>query len=459
MENDTIAAIATAVSPAGIGIIRVSGEKAIEIAEKIFQSVRPDFLVREAKSHTIHYGKIVWGEIVYDEVLLSVMRAPNTYTKEDIVEINCHGGPFVLKRILELVYECGARPAGPGEFTKRAFLNGRIDLSQAEAVMDVIHAENEYALQNGVGQLGGSISHIIKDLRKQLIYEIAFIESALDDPEHISLDGYSHGLQGKVDHLIEKISELLRGADNGRIMKEGVRTAIVGKPNVGKSSLLNAMLGEERAIVTSIAGTTRDTLEESIYFHGITLHLIDTAGIRETEDIVEKIGVDKAKESVKKADLILFVLDGSEPLSAEDYEILSLVKDYRTIILWNKSDKETYQPSAEFSKNETCIPVVEISAKHMEGMQQLETLMKDMFYSGEIQMNSQVYITNARHKTALEQAKKSLELVQQSIDDGMPEDFYSVDLMDAYESLGSIIGEALEDDLAEQIFEKFCMGK
>ena len=457
MRTDTIAAIATAMSSSGIGIIRISGEDAVTITEKIFR-MKNGKKLSEMPTHTIHYGHICDGEEVIDEVMVLLMRGPKSYTREDTVEIDCHGGVYVMRRVLETVIRYGARPAEPGEFTKRAFLNGRIDLSQAESVIDVIHAKNEFALKSSMKQLSGSVSNAIKEIRGTVLHEIAFIESALDDPEHISLDGYPEQLQRIVDEISGKIEKLLSTSDNGKILKEGISTVIVGKPNAGKSSLLNTLLGEERAIVTDIAGTTRDVLEEQINLNGIILNIIDTAGIRDTEDVVEKIGVDKAKKYVKDADLIIYVVDSSTALDENDFEIMELLRDKTAVVLMNKSDLQPVT-TAEEVKSHLDKTVISISAKEQVGIDTLEETIKELFFHGEVTFNDEVYITNIRHKTALQEALNSLHLVVQSIRDGMPEDFYSIDLMNAYEELGSIVGEAVEDDLVNEIFSKFCMGK
>ena len=457
MRTDTIAAIATAMSSSGIGIIRISGEDAVTITEKIFR-MKNGKKLSEMPTHTIHYGHICDGEEVIDEVMVLLMRGPKSYTREDTVEIDCHGGVYVMRRVLETVIRYGARPAEPGEFTKRAFLNGRIDLSQAESVIDVIHAKNEFALKSSMKQLSGSVSNAIKEIRGTVLHEIAFIESALDDPEHISLDGYPEQLQGIVEEVSGKIEKLLSTSDNGKILKEGISTVIVGKPNAGKSSLLNTLLGEERAIVTDIAGTTRDVLEEQINLNGIILNIIDTAGIRDTEDVVEKIGVDKAKKYVKDADLIIYVVDSSTALDENDFEIMELLRDKTAVVLMNKSDLQPVT-TAEEVKSRLDKTVISISAKEQVGIDTLEETIKELFFHGEVTFNDEVYITNIRHKTALQEALNSLHLVVQSIRDGMPEDFYSIDLMNAYEELGSIVGEAVEDDLVNEIFSKFCMGK
>ncbi len=456
--EDTIAAVATAMAPSGIGIVRISGPEAVSVADRLYRSKREGKRLKDMKSHTIHYGWIVEQERVLDEVLVMLMRGPHSYTGEDTVEIDCHGGVLAVKRVLEAVIHAGARPAEPGEFTKRAFLNGRIDLSQAEAVMDVISAKNEYALQSSVSQLQGSVYRAVKEIREKLLYEIAFIESALDDPEHITLEGYPKRLLGIVRQEKEKIRRLLASADDGKMLREGIKTVILGKPNAGKSSLLNLLVGEERAIVTEIAGTTRDVLEEQISLGGISLRMLDTAGIRRTSDRVEQIGVERAKEHAKDADLILYVVDASAPLDENDAQIMELLKGRRTILLLNKSDLQTVITADELTARVDA-PVLNISAREETGLEELETMIKDMFFQGEISFNDEVYITNIRQKTALEQALESLALVEDSIDMDMPEDFFSIDLMNAYERLGSIIGEAVGEDLVNEIFGKFCTGK
>ena len=456
--TDTIAAISSAAGNSGIGIIRISGDEAIEVVDKIFRPANKNKKLANVESHTVHYGHIMDGDKTLDQVLVIVMKNPHSYTGEDTVEIDCHGGMLILKKVLDLVLKNGARTAEPGEFTKRAFLNGRIDLSQAEAVMDLINSKNDFALNSSIEQLKGGVSDAIKDIRKDIIYHIAFIESALDDPEHISLDGYDEEITEMLNENIDKISKLVNSFDNGRIMKEGIKTVILGKPNAGKSSLLNLMLGEDRAIVTDIEGTTRDTLEENINFNGLSLKIIDTAGIRDTEDLVERIGVNKAKEIAKEGDLIIYVVDGSRELDDNDREIIKLINDKQAIILVNKSDMDTVINIDELKKDSNR-DVILFSAKNGEGMDQLEEEIRNMLSSGKVTYNDQVYITNARHKEALENALESLKQVKNSVDAGMPEDFYSIDLMDAYTDLGLIIGESVEDDLVNEIFSKFCMGK
>ena len=458
MIKDTIAAIATAMSSSGIGIVRMSGPDAFEIIDKIFQPKKVGKKLSNEKGYSLHYGFIKDGEDLIDEVLVLAMRGPHSYTAEDTIEIDCHGGIFVVKKILETTIKYGARVAEPGEFTKRAFLNGRIDLSQAEAVIDVINAKNEMALKSSLSQLKGSVHTKIVSLREEILYEIAFIESALDDPEHISLDEYPETLLPKVQKINQELKKLLLTCDNGRFLKEGIQTVIVGKPNAGKSSLMNVLVGEERAIVTDIAGTTRDIIEEHISLNGISLNMIDTAGIRNTEDVVENIGVSKAKEYAEKADLILYVVDGTKKMDEADEEIWPILENKKVIILLNKSDLDNMITKEELEEKFD-FPVIPISAKEETGINLLEDTLKEMFFQGELSFNDEIYITNMRHKEAIQNAYESMQLVEGSILDGMPEDFFSIDLMNAYKALGIVIGEEIEDDLANEIFSKFCMGK
>ena len=458
MKTDTIAAIATAMSNSGIGIVRISGENAFDVADRVYYPKKGNRKVSEMQSHTIHYGYVRDGNEIVDEVLLMVMRRPRSYTTEDTVEIDCHGGTLVMQRIFETVLKNGARPAEPGEFTKRAFLNGRIDLSQAESVIDVINAENDFALKSSVEQLRGSVSEKIKEIRKKILYETAYIESALDDPEHYDLTGYPEQLKEKTEGLIFEIDNLLKSSEDGEILKEGIDTVIVGKPNAGKSSLMNVLVGEERAIVTDIPGTTRDLLRETIRLKGISLNIIDTAGIRDAEDEVEEIGIRKTKESIEKADLVIYVADSSTALDENDEQIISMIREKKSIVLLNKSDLEpvTFREDIEKKIDRK---IIEVSAKEQTGIDELEDTIQEMFLHGDVDFNNEVYITNARHKNSLLEAEKSLELVLESIKKGLPEDFYSIDLMDAYESLGIILGESVGEDLINEIFSRFCMGK
>lgn len=458
MIKETIAAIATGMSNSGIGIIRMSGPEAISIADGIFVSARKNFKLTEAATHTVHYGNIVYEDNIIDEVLIIIMKAPNSYTREDVVEIDCHGGVYVMKKILDILIKSGATTAEPGEFTKRAFLNGRIDLTQAEAVIDIINSKNKYALSNSVKLLNGKLSEQITEIRKDLINNIAYIEAALDDPEHISLDNYGDKLLITVDNYIDKVDNLIKTVDNGKIFTQGVKTVIIGKPNAGKSSILNILAGYDRAIVTDIAGTTRDTIEEQINLAGITLNLVDTAGIRNTKDIVEEIGVNKAKELVEEADLILYVVDSSTELDENDYNILNIIKNRKTVILLNKSDLDTVTDADSISKI-TDSKIISVSAKDNTGLDELSETIVKLFASGEIDYNDEVYVSGERNKEALEETLESLKLVKKSINEGLPEDFYTIDLMNAYEQLGKITGESVEDDLVNEIFSKFCMGK
>ena len=421
-EFDTIAAAATAMSSSGIGIIRISGDEAYSVMQKIFRPHNPEKKMNEQPAYTVHYGTIADGEEILDEVLVILMKAPHSYTAEDTVEIDCHGGRLVMQRILDLVLRNGARPAQPGEFTKRAFLNGRIDLSQAEAVMDLIQSRNKLALRSSVSQLQGSVKQEIEKLRSSILYETAYLEAALDDPEHISLDGYSEKLLKKVQDICSETEHLVNSSENGRLLREGIKTVILGKPNAGKSSLLNVLLGEERAIVTEIEGTTRDVLEEQLQLGDLSLSLLDTAGIRSTEDVVEQIGVERARKQAEDADLILYVADSSRPLDESDEEILELLKGKNALVLLNKSDLNPVL-TFEMMQSKTEHKILMISAKEEQGIHELEEEIRSMFFHGEIDFNDEVLITNMRHKTALLEAKKSLEMVMERIQNGMSEDF------------------------------------
>ena len=457
-RNETIVAISTAMTNSGIGIIRVSGDESIQIVNKVFVPKNKNKTVNKVKSYTAIYGNVVDEKEIIDECIVLVMKGPHSYTTEDVVELHCHGGVVVMRKVLNLLVKAGARPAEPGEFTKRAFLNGRIDLSKAEAVMDMIQSKNEFALSNSMRQLNGEYSDKIKNMRKEILHYIAYIESALDDPENYSLVDFKDELWTTVSKIQKDVDYLIQNSDNGRILKEGIKTAIIGKPNAGKSSLLNILVGEDRAIVTEIEGTTRDILEETISINGIPLNIIDTAGIRKTEDIVEKIGIEKAKENIGIADLILYVVDGSKELDENDYEIMELIENKKTIVLLNKIDLNK-KVSKEELNSKIGKDIVELSAKNRIGIDELYEKIKDLFFGVELNLNDEIYITNQRHKAAFMNASKSLELVKNSIENEMPEDFYSIDLMNAYEELGYILGESLEDDLVNEIFSKFCMGK
>lgn len=458
--QDTIAAIATSSKNGSISVIRISGSQSVELISRIFFGRNGKAIqLKNCESHTVQYGFICdEKEQVIDEVLVLLMKAPRSYTKEDVVEIQCHGGSFICQCILELLIRQGVRVAEPGEFTKRAFLNGRIDLSQAESVMDVIQSNSALALKNSVSQLRGQIKEKIVELREIILNDIAFLEAALDDPEHLPLGNFSETMREHTKLLKEEIEHLLDNSQNGRIIKEGVYTAIVGKPNVGKSSFLNCILREDRAIVTEIAGTTRDTLEEELRIGSTLIHLVDTAGIHNTEDTVEKMGVEKAKKTILDADFIVCMLDASEELSEEDKEVLGQVADKQGVILLNKQDLGSVvkKENIPFQEKKKILP---FSAKTGEGLNELEEYLNQLFKMNSVSYNDEIYITNMRQKQAFIDTLESLTNLMQCIEDGMPEDLYSIDLQNAYESLGKIIGETVEDDIADKIFKDFCMGK
>lgn len=453
--NDTIAAISTGLTNSGISIIRVSGDNAVSIVDRLYKGKRS---LREVKSHTINYGNIVYNEDLIDEVLISVFHSPNSFTGEDVVEINCHGGIYVTKKILDILIDCGLRLADPGEFTKRAFLNGRIDLSQAESVMDVINSDNEYALKASINNLRGGIFNKIELMREKILYEASYIESALDDPDNYNLDNYNDRLFSVINSIIDDINKLINDSERGILIKSGICTAIVGKPNVGKSSLLNMLCQTDRSIVTHIPGTTRDIIEEKVNINGIILNIIDTAGIRDSEDVVEKIGIKRSLDAIDNSDLIIYVVDSSVPLDDNDMLIIDKINNRKCICLLNKSDL-----TSVINKDEIISlinsEIIEISAKEGKGIENIEATIKDMFFNGKLDNNNDCLITSIRHKELLMKALESLKLVINSINDGMTEDLYTIDLMDAYRFLGLIIGKEIEDDLVEEIFSKFCMGK
>lgn len=477
-HNDTIAAIASGMTASGIGIIRISGPEAFAVADRIIR-LKNGKTPGEIKSHRIRYGFIQnHGELI-DEALVMIMRKPLTYTAEDTVEINCHGGPAAMRKVLQAALENGARMAEPGEFTKRAFLNGRIDLSEAEAVMDVIDARNDYALKSAVSVLRGRMKENIMAIREKILEHLARIEASLDDPEHLGIDeeeenipytedfltpermqakAYREALKRDTDQALSKIRGMLENYDNGRLLREGIRTVIVGKPNAGKSSLLNVLSGEERAIVTNIEGTTRDILEETVNFGGLTLILTDTAGIRSTEETVEKIGVERARRAAAEADLILFVADISRPLDENDREILALCRGRRAIGLLNKSDLEGVL-TAEDIRKYADMPLIAISALREKGIDELKTVIRSLFDKGELSYNEEGFAANERQREALSEAEKSLILVKESLQKNLPEDFYAIDLTDAYRALGKILGEDVGEDVINEVFSRFCMGK
>ncbi len=454
---DTICALATAAVEAGIGIIRLSGDNAVELVSA-FVRTKSGKQLNIQESHRVKYGFVCDGEQVVDEVLVLTMRGPRSYTGEDTVEIDCHGGILMLRKILEICVKNGARPAEPGEFTKRAFLNGRIDLAEAEAVSELISARSEDGMKASLAQLRGAVSEKIRHFRSILLEDDAYIEAALDDPEHISLDGFTERLQENIKKIQTGVRKLLDTAEDGRILREGVRTVILGKPNAGKSSLLNALIGEDRAIVTSVAGTTRDTLEEQIQLRGVSLLLVDTAGIRETEDIVEKIGVERAMQAAADADLILYVVDASVPLNEDDVRIMEFIRGKKAIVLLNKMDLPA-AVTQQLLEEKTGQPVLPVSMKNQEGLEALSDLVQKLFEHQKIHMNSEVIITSARHTALLRNADQALTEVLHSIEMGLPEDFYTIDLMRAYTELGYILGEEVSEDLVNEIFSKFCMGK
>ena len=463
MNNDTIAAIATALSPSGIGIVRICGDEAFKVATKIFQKktgsgTGKKINIAETPSHTVHYGYICDGDEIIDEVLILIMKAPRSYTCEDTVEIDCHGGVNVLRRVLDAALKAGARPAEPGEFTKRAFLNGRIDLSRAEAVGDLISAKNDTSAKNALSQLRGSVHKKILELREELLKNTAFIEAALDDPEHYSLDGFYDELSESVAEVLKETDDLIASFRNGSRMKNGIKTAIMGKPNAGKSSFLNLLSGHERAIVTDIAGTTRDIIEEEIDINGITLLVQDTAGIRKSDDIIETMGIERSKKALEDAELILYVADSSVPMDENDVEIMEMCKDRRALCLLNKSDLDAVIGNEDIRKH-TDMPVIQISASEGSGLDEVEKTISDMFFEGRLFVDEEVILTNERQVGELRKASESLKLALQGARDSIPEDMIVIDLTDAYSSLGRIIGEETDDDIVDAVFEKFCMGK
>lgn len=458
MSERTIAAISTGLTPSGIAIVRVSGPDAVAVSDRVFSGKKP---LNQVKSHTIHHGFIKDRDEIVDEVLVSLMRAPHTFTGEDTVEINCHGGSLVAKKILELLFSEGAFPAEPGEFTKRAFLNGRMDLARAEAVMDVISAENDFALKAGVRQLRGEVSRRIREIREAILDECAFIEAALDDPEHYSLEGYGEMLLKRLQPLRDTLETLIKRADEGAVLKEGVRTVISGRPNAGKSTLFNLLLGEEKAIVTEIEGTTRDVLETTVRLSGISLLLSDTAGLREARDKVEEIGIDRAKKAALDADLILYLVDAGTGLTAEDRRNLLKIKGIPFILLFSKADlvpdqKPVFPEEIREMGAKACIF---LSSKTGEGLQTLRETILSLFDAEAVKANQEVIITSERQKVLLKQAFSAVSEVLSGIESGLSEEFLTVDLLNAYRFLGEIIGEEVSDDVIDRVFEKFCMGK
>lgn len=459
-QEDTISAVATAVGEGGIGIIRLSGPQALTIADALFRGVRGR-RASDVASHTVAYGRIVdpATETVVDEVLLLVMRAPRSYTREDVVEIHCHGGPAPLRKILDLTLAHGARLAEPGEFTKRAFLNGRLDLAQAEAVIDIIRAKTDASLRMAVNHLAGGLSAQIRTLRDDILAMIAHLEAAIDFPEEDIEELAAEQAAAGINGLLAAIDKLLATAQTGRILREGLETVIIGKPNVGKSSLLNALLREKRAIVTDIPGTTRDIIEEYVNIRGVPLKIVDTAGIRETTDLVEKIGVERAQEIMRRADLVLLVLDASAPLSAEDRQVLDMLQQQQVIVLINKTDLPVRLELDEVTARMAGRRVLRISALEGTGLDELEQAIVDMVYAGKTAPSDSAFVSNVRHAAALRQARQHLADALATTSAGMPPDFVVIDLRAAWEKLGEITGETVGDDIIDQIFARFCIGK
>ncbi len=461
-EFDTIAAIATSFGEGGIGIIRISGDDAFNIADKIFipfDKNKQNIKINEYKSHTLTYGTIQDNGEIIDEVLLSVMKAPKTYTCENVIEINCHGGKSSVKRVLNTVLKNGARIAENGEFTKRAFLNGRIDLSKAEAVIDIINAKTDISHQAAINRLEGKLKQKIDEYRNDIITMTAHIEASIDYPEHDDETMTYNMIEENTKTLITKVEKLLKTADTGRIVKEGIKTVILGKPNVGKSSILNMLLNEDRAIVSDIAGTTRDVLKEHLNINGVALNIVDTAGIRKTNDEIEKIGVEKSKEYAKEADLILLVLDNSKNLDNEDIEILDFIQNKKTLVLINKTDLKSNLNINSLKEHIKEDNILMLSAKEDLGFDTLKDKIETLFFEGEININEDILISNERNKNSLYNCIESLKNVLNTIETKMPEDFISMDLIEAYRYLGEITGESLDEDVIDKIFSEFCLGK
>ncbi|MDO5696259.1 MAG: tRNA uridine-5-carboxymethylaminomethyl(34) synthesis GTPase MnmE [Eubacteriales bacterium] len=449
----TIAAVATALGNGSISIIRVSGTDAVSIVNGIFDGVD----LTTVPTHTIHYGHIREGDTIIDEVMVTVMRAPRTYTREDVVEINGHGGILVTKRVLQALFDAGVREAEPGEFTKRAFLNGRIDLAQAESVMDLIQAKNQMAITNSLNQLSGRTTEKIRVLREKILSEIAYIEAALDDPEYYEMSSYGERIREDIAAIEARLAAMIRQAENGEMMRDGITTAIVGLPNAGKSSLLNYLANRERAIVTDIAGTTRDTIEERILMDDIVLNMVDTAGIRDTTDAVERIGVRRSLESIERAQLILYVIDTSVPLTPDNDIIFDAIGDKKTIILLNKTDCQNSEVVNELPS--AFEHVIHTSLTEETGLEALKDCIREIVYEGSVEPDEDLYVANERQRRLLIAARDAVQRVLDTIDEGFAEDFLSIDLTEAYASLGKILGEEIEEDIINKIFKDFCMGK
>ena len=458
LEGDTISAISTPVGEGAIAIVRLSGPTAIEIAAKLFKGIN----LEEVDSHTIHYGKMIdpKTKIVADEVMVSVMRAPKTFTREDIVEINCHGGIVAVNRVLEIVLNNGARLAEPGEFTKRAFLNGRIDLSQAEAVMDLIRAKSDKAMNVALHQVDGRLSKLIQTLRQELLETVAHVEVNIDYPEYDDVEEMSHELlREKVKAVHAEIEKLLKVAKQGKILREGIRTGIIGRPNVGKSSLMNTLIQEKKAIVTDIPGTTRDTIEEYVNVRGVPLKLVDTAGIRETEDLVEKIGVERSHQVLKESDLILLMLYNNEELTEDDIRLFNVINQMKYIVIINKSDLTQNLNIDQVTTLAKGHPVITTSLIEEDGVDKLEQAIADLFFAGEIETDDLTYVSNVRHIQLLNKSKQALEDSLNGLDMGVPIDIVQIDVTRTWEFLGEIIGDTASDGLIDQLFSQFCLGK
>lgn len=459
LDLDTITSISTPMGEGAIGIVRLSGSRAIEITDKLYKGKKP---LAEVDSHTINYGHIVDPDTneVVEEVMVSVLRAPKTFTREDIVEINCHGGILTINRVLELTMTAGARMAEPGEYTKRAFLNGRIDLSQAEAVMDFIRSKTDRASKVAMNQIEGRLSDMIKRQRQSILEILAQVEVNIDYPEYDDVeDATTEFLLKKSEEIKSEIDRLLATGTQGKIMREGLSTVIVGKPNVGKSSMLNNLIQDNKAIVTEVAGTTRDVLEEYVNVRGIPLRLVDTAGIRETEDIVEKIGVERSRKALSEADLILFVLNYNEALTEEDVKLYEVIKNEDAIVIVNKTDLEQHLDLDEVRDMVGDMPVIETSMLKQEGIDQLEEQIRDLFFGGEVQNQDMTYVSNSRHISLLKQARHSIQDAIDAAEAGIPMDMVQIDLTRTWEILGEIIGASASDELIDQLFSQFCLGK
>ncbi|WP_438461504.1 tRNA uridine-5-carboxymethylaminomethyl(34) synthesis GTPase MnmE [Staphylococcus pseudintermedius] len=458
-QLDTITSISTPMGEGAIGIVRLSGHDAVEIADKLYKGKH---LLKDVPTHTINYGHIIDPETeeVVEEVMVSVLRAPRTFTREDIVEINCHGGILTINRVLELTMTYGARMAEPGEYTKRAFLNGRIDLSQAEAVMDFIRSKTDRASKVAMNQIEGRLSDLIKRQRQSILEILAQVEVNIDYPEYDDVeDATTEFLLERSQEIKQEIQKLLDTGVQGKIMREGLSTVIVGKPNVGKSSMLNNLIQDNKAIVTEVAGTTRDVLEEYVNVRGVPLRLVDTAGIRETEDIVERIGVERSRKALSEADLILFVLNYNEPLTEDDRKLYEVIKNEDAIVIINKTDLEQRLDLAEVEAMVGDMPIIQTSMLQQQGIDELEIQIRDLFFGGEVQSQDMTYVSNSRHISLLKQAKNAIQDAIDAAEMGVPMDMVQIDLMRTWEILGEIIGESASEELIDQLFSQFCLGK